>query len=486
MDFTTYNPPGVYTESIPGPLIGVQASTPTSVGIFGKGRGYRIDLETITIPADFVDPNDSSITAVASSALRQTGISSGTIKVVNAASGVVYTPQTVTSPPNGDYVIISTAGPSGVSNGPDSSIKIKRVIGSTLDDEVAVQVSYQYTDATYFQPQSFFDYDDVVDFYGSPFDNAGAIASELSLACNLAFTNGAQTVVAVAVTGSGGAQTSDYIAALAKLEGINTISVVVPATGNTNVFPAVRDHVNLQSTQKSERRAILGTDGSTSTIASSSRINTAKGLASSRTIVVSPSTVKYYNSGISQIQTLGSQFVAAAIAGIAVSQGPQIPLTRKTIAGFVGVDTAAEAQKSQETASGLCVFEANAGANLRIRHGVTTNPQTTLTREWSILGQQDAMSYRLRNSFESDGLIGSIVSDTILANVKASAASSLSSLVSDGIIQEFRALKVRQQTDNLDAIEISYEWKAALPLNYIVVRFTLNVSSGDVATSTSL
>lgn len=485
MDFSKYNAPGVYTESIPGPLIGVQASTPTSVGIFGKGRGYRIDLETVTIPADFVDPDDNSITAVPTSALRQTGVSSPTIKVVNAASGVVYTAQTVSSPPNGDYVVVSTPGPSAVSNGPDSTITLKRVIGSTLDDETAVQVSYQYTDSTYFDPQSFFDYDDVVDFYGSPFDSAGAIASELTLACNLAFTNGAQTVVTVAVKGSGSVQTSDYLAALVKLEGIQQISVIVPATGNSAIFPAVRDHVALQSSQKYERRAILGTDGSTSTISSSSRINTAKGLASSRVILTSPSTVKYYNSQISQVQTLGAQFVAAAIAGVSVTQSPQFPLTRKPIAGFIGVESSSDAQKNQETSSGLCVYEASAGSNLRIRHGVTTDPQTTLTREWSILGQQDAMSFRLRNAFETDGLIGSIVSDTILANVKASAASALTSLVSDGIIQDFTALKVRQQSQNLDAIEISYEWKAALPLNYIVVRFTLNVSSGDIS-STSL
>ena len=486
MDFSKYNSPGVYTESIPGPLIGVQNSTPKSVGIFGKGRGYRIDLETLVIPSDFVDPDDSSITAVLTPALRQQGISTSTIKVINSASGVTYTPQTVTSPPNGDYVIVVTNGPSGVTNGPDSTVKIKRVIGSTLADETTVQISYQYTDATYFQPQRFFDYDDVVDFYGSPFDTSGAISSELTLACNLAFTNGAQTIVAVAASGSGSLQASDYIAALAKLEGIEEIAVVVPAIGNTNVFAAVRDHVNLQSSQKSERRAILGTDGSASAISSSNRITQAQSLASSRVLLVSPSTVKYYNSQISQVQTLGSQYSAAALAGVAVTLNPAVPLTRKPIAGFVGIETASDAQKSQETAAGLCVIESVAGGNLRVRHGVTTNPQTLITREWNVLGQQDAMSYRLRNSFEADGLIGSIVSDFTLANVKASAATALESLVSDGVIQGYKALKVRQQSANLDAIEISFEWQAALPLNYVVVRFTINVSSGDVSTSSSI
>lgn len=484
MDFSTYNPPGVYTESIPGPLVGVQANTPTSVGIFGKGRGYRIDLETVTIPADFVDPDDSSLTALVTPAFRQRGINETTLKVVNSATGVVYTKQTVTSPPNGDYVVVSTTGPSGVSNGSDHTIAIKRVIGSTLDDEVDVQVSYQYTDETYFTPQRFFDYDDVVDFYGSPFDASGTIVSEITLACNLAFTNGAQTIIAVAASGT--YQTSDYNAALAKLEGIPEISVVVPAVANTSVFAAVRDHVALQSAQKSERRAIVGTDGSTTAISTSSRITTAKSLNSSRVAMVSPSTVKYYNSQVSQIQTIGSQFLAAALAGIAVSQNPAQPLTRKPVAGFVGIDSASEAQKNSETSAGLLVVESSSGAALRVRHGVTTKPDTQLTREWSILGQQDAMSYRLRSFFEADGLIGSIITDVTLANIKASAATALESLISDGIIQNYQALKVRQQTANLDVVEVSYEWKAALPLNYVLVRFTLNVSSGSTDETSSL
>jgi hypothetical protein len=120
-----------------------------------------------------------------------------------------------------------------------------------------------------------------------------------------------------------------------------------------------------------------------------------------------------------------------------------------------------------------------------VRHGVTTDPSTLITREWSILGQQDAMAYRLRNFFEADGLIGSIISDVTLANVKASAGSALESLKSDGIIQAYAALKVRQQTQNLDVIEISFGWQASLPLNYVVVRFTINVSSGDVSATTA-
>ncbi len=91
------------------------------------------------------------------------------------------------------------------------------------------------------------------------------------------------------------------------------------------------------------------------------------------------------------------------------------------------------------------------------------------------------MAYRVRNFFEADGLIGSIISDVTLANVKASAATALESLVSDGIIQGYRALKVRQQSQNLDVIEVSFEWRASLPLNYVVVRFTINVASGDIA-----
>ena len=57
---------------------------------------------------------------------------------------------------------------------------------------------------------------------------------------------------------------------------------------------------------------------------------------------------------------------------------------------------------------------------IQVRHGVTTNPTDLLTREWSIIGQQDVMVYRIRDYLDADGLIGQPIYDTTLIQVKAS------------------------------------------------------------------
>lgn len=476
MDFSRYFPPGVYTETIPGPQIGIQASTPSSVAIFGDARGYQTDLQTVVIPADFTDTGGAA-SAVNTPVLRQMGIDTTSLVVVNLASGLPYAVNT-------DYTIVPVTGPSGTQPNFDTTYAIHRVIGGGLGAGISVQVSYNFTNEFYYQPQRISDPSDIISLYGPAFDTSGNIVSELTLAAQLAFINGASTVITAAVGGSG--TPDDYKAALATFEGIADIAIVVCANGNSNNFGAIRDHVVLQSSLKNERRAILGTDGATTTVTSATRIAAAQAIQNSRVAMVSPSAIQYYNPSISQSTAIGSQYLAAAIAGVAVSQSIALPLTRKQVGGFLSVDIASDAQKSLETQSGLMVVDSNNSTSaLRIRHGVTTNPSTLVTREWSILGQQDAMAYRLRAYFESDGLIGSIITDITLANVKASADSALQALVSDGIINSYQGLKVRQSGTAFDAIQISYEWQASLPLNYIVVQFTLDVTTGDTTDTTT-
>ena len=484
-DPSRYFAPGVYTQSVTGPQVGIQSSAPSSVAIFGAGRGYQIDSQTVIIPADFTDPNTLIVSAVNSKALRQSGINLATVIITDVAHGNTYAVQTVPSPANGDYTLTATVGPSGIVNGFDSTYQIIRVLGGTLAAATSVQVSYQYVNSGYYSPQKLYSFDDVVSLYGKPFDSTGTIISELSMACQFAFINGAQSVITVPVQSSN-PQISDYVNALAKFEGFPGISVIVCANGNAAIFPFISSHVDIQSSLRNERRAIVGTDGSASTISSSTRISVASGIADSRVALISPSSVPYYNISTSQIQYIGAQYLAAAVAGISVSQNPAQPLTRRSIIGFAGIDFAPDQQKSIETQAGLMVIDsANNNNAIRIRHGVTTDPSTLLNREWSILSQQDSMAFRIRSFFNSGGVIGSIITSLTLTNIKSSAESALQSLTADGTIQAYQNLAVRQSSTNLDVVEIAYSWQPSLPLNYIVVRFTLNVTSGDTGSNST-
>ena len=563
IDFTRYQPPGVYTESVGGPQLAVRSTVPTAVAIYGQGIGYRTHRESVKIAQDTIVDGSLVAGAKKPGQLAKKGIKvvESEIEAYSAANVNLVTPGTsvggvtmtvgdyvqlygqTNSAENGLYrwnaassttnapamtlipdtfkVVDPTTGVAKVRGkdyviervtvGDDSSntvpgkrddvyvLKRVRASGTTIEEGDVVQVSYRYTDPEYYQVWSLYDYDDVRDIYGEPFDAAGNIQSEITLAAKFAFMNGASTVLTCAVdresvypaSSSNAGQTKSiadqYQDALDKLSDEDQIAVIVPATGNAEFcHDQIKQHVNLQSANRYERRAIIGIDGSTTRIPSSSRVEFAETLSERRVALISPSQFLYYAPELSRQITLGGQFMAAAVAGRSVSQIAAMPLTRKTISGFIGPateDVGREGEKNNETQNGLMVIERTRRNQVQVRHGVTTDPTDMLTREWSIIGQQDVMVYRVRDYLDADGLIGMPIYDTTLIQVKASAESALVSLVRDGIIVGYQNLKVRQIATLPDVIEVRYEWKPAYPLNYIVVRYSVAVMTGDVTVS---
>lgn len=555
IDFTRYNPPGIYTEDLGGPQLAVRSTVPTAVAIFGQGIGFRTHRESVKIPQD--ETANGALVPAASKKLSKRGIkvvenaidarsdedidinepgasiggvtlSSGdyvqliaqddatqnglylwngedtpmtpiadTFKVVNPTTGTVYVR-------GRDYNIVrSVVGDDTSTNvvgRRDDVYVLKRVRGqgSILEEKQIVQVSYRYTDPEYFDVTAHYDYDDVRDHYGEPYDATGNIQSEITLAAKFAFLNGASTVLTCAVdreavypAGSSNAGQTKALAecyqdALDRLSDESQIAIVVCASGNPDYHDMIQAHVNFQSQLRYERRAVLGIDGGNAIIPSSSRVEIVKPLQDRRLALISPSQFDHFAPELGQRIKLGGQFVAAAVAGRSVSQIASMPLTRKTISGFYGPttdDTSREAEKDNETQYGLMVVEKTRNSRVQVRHGVTTDPSEILTREWSIIGQQDVMVYRVRDYLDADGLIGMPIYDTTLIQVKASAESALESLVRDQIIVGYQNLKVRQLSTLPDVIEVRYEWKPAYPLNYILVRYSVAVMTGDVTVS---
>lgn len=469
IDFTRYQPPGVYTEAVPGPQVPVQAATPTAVGIFGLGQGFESATESLVIVPD-ADENTGGLNA----SLRHTGVTASSVKVSNPYTGTSYAPVV-------DYTVKQTSPGTASSS---STYTIERVVGGAITVGSTVTVQYQYTDPTYFTPRTYFDYSDVQAAYGAPFDPLGNITSELTLACRFAFLNGAQRVVAVAVNPANplSPTLADYTTALNKLNEEHDVSIVVPANGMQSLQSVVAANVRTQSLGQAERRAILGEDGTVTAVASSQRMDDAKALNSSRVALVSPATFNYVIPESGKSIVVGGQYMAAAIAGLAMTQLAAVPLTRKIITGFSGVaEKVTTPQKNLETQSGLMVVELNQRGTIQIRHGVTTAPSTTQSREWSITGQQDAMVYRVRDYLGVDGLIGGVISDLTLVNIKASVDTALRSLIDDQTIYGFGNLKVRQKVSQPDVVEVAFDWRPSMPLNYLSVSYSIAVESGTVA-----
>ena len=478
-DFTTYQAPGLYTESVPGPQLSVQAATPTAVGIFGQAIGYRTFTESLTIDPDVQDPDTSEFSAATNRTLSKAGIRTNTLVVRNPNSGEAYALNT-------DYTIVQVSGGASTQTDRDNLYTIKRVLeddGGHIDQGDVVEITYNYTDGDYYKAQMFYDYDDVRDAYGSPFDALGNIQSELSLAVSFAFTNGAQRVVCAAVdpVDKTVPTMADYQTALDHLKDDPDVAVIVPATGAQAVQALVVSHINNQARNRYERRAVIGRDGSGSAVTHTQLIADAQAISLNRIAVASPATMKYYAPELNKEIVIGGQYLAAAIAGLSVSQSPAVPLTRKQVRGFVDVGSREpDAQRDLQSSNGLMVVEKTRRGQLQVRHGVTTDAAGgTLTREWNVVGQEDAMVYRLRAFLDSEKLIGGVVDDLTLVNVKASADAALGSLVTDRIINGYVDLKVRQLNTDPTVVEIRYGWRPALPLNYIMVRYSVSITTGS-------
>jgi len=497
-DLSTYKPPGIYTNPTQGPQLAVNSSLPRAVGIVGTAVGYKTFTETITF-------RDTDTSSPVNQNLTQAGIIKSTIVVTNISNGKPYDGASTGNTTN--YLVNNIAN--GDNN--DNSIYAlqRNVTSTTIGQTETVRVSYNYQDSSYFLPYTFYDYRDVVAAYGPALtkytDTNGVssweITSELSLAAKFAFLNGAYQVVCVAVKPASGtapgtpAQDPDYGVAMQLLSDIPSIAIVTScrSTNKDSTLPDVRAHVYQQSTSRYERRAILGFDGSTTVVPSSTRITAAQYTdsldVSNRIMLVSPSAFTYYSSELAQTITLGGQYMAAALAGMTVAMSFAMPLTHKYPVGFTGIVAETpplqDAQLTEESRSGLAVIEYDRRGNIRVRHGVTTDSTDLIPREWSITGQQDALVFRLRDYLDDANLIGQPIYSYTLVNVKASAEAALQSLVRDNLLVDYTGLTVRQLLSNPDVIEISFGWKPAFPLNYIVLTFAIDLTSGTVNTNTT-
>lgn len=474
-DFSVYQPPGVYMNPQPGPQLAVNSSQPTAVGIIGQTIGYRNFVQTIQI-----QPDTNDTTPSLTQTLAYQGINTATVVITNPNTGVPYVLNT-------DYTIPNVGGTNGTAN---AQYAISRVIGGHINEGDYIQVAYQYTDTTFYDPYIFYDYQDVVAAYGQPWDlTTGTVQSGLSLMAQFAFLNGAYQIVCVAVKSSttpGNATVGDYSDALDKLRDQNLVAVVVADTGTQPLHQIIQEHVNQQSASRMERRAVCALDGTSVAVPSSQRIIDAQALGDSRVLLVCPATFTYFSPELNQSVTLGGQYMAACLAAITVTQpgGWAMPLTRKTITGWTGVaELEQEGQKNLESQNGLCVVEKTRTQKIQVRHGVSTNATDLISREWSIIGQQDAMVFRLRDYLESDNLIGQPIYPYTLTNVKGSAEAALQSLIRDGLIVDYTGLKVRQLITNPDVLEVTFQWLPAWPLNYIVVTFSITLASGTLTSA---
>lgn len=488
MDFSQFQPPGVYISEIETATVPVVAIPPTVVALVGVPQGYQTNTEQVTM--------STTVPQV----LEQLGITVASIVVTRVDTGA-------TVPTNNYTVSHPTGNPST-----DQNYTTALEISATLPNGTVCFVSYQYVTPSYFLPQAFTNFDDVKAAYGEPLNNTAQVlgqtgyqpvVSPLSLAAQIFFLQGAANLVlvpcAVPTGGSPSALSAslraNLAAAYANILTDPDINIVVPVTYTIldadaeGVLLDLKTHVEGATTQGYNRMGFAGFDpapsGSTNTPP-----NTQAAAVHDKRVVLTFGTglgVQFYNGGANQYLTLGDGFLAVAGAGEMATQSVQQPLTSKYISGFASLigQPVANSLKNTYSSAGVCVFQTDRYGRIQCRYGTTTDNTSVNTREISVIRAKDAMIDVVQQGLVDSGMIGSPTTADSTTDVASEVTSMLELCVSQGAILGYTGVTATQTGVDPSVITVTFSYQPAYPLNYIVVSFSIDTTTGTLTDNTA-
>lgn len=86
----------------------------------------------------------------------------------------------------------------------------------------------------------------------------------------------------------------------------------------------------------------------------------------------------------------------------------------------------------------------------------------------------------IQTGLDTSDLIGSAMDENSTMSVKSVIAGVLEYVKGEGVIVDYRSLQARVQSLNPSVIEVRFGYRPSFPLNYIMVTFAIDLSSGDV------
>lgn len=494
--FTTYQPPGVYVADVSTPIV-VPALVPSQVlTLVGSALGYRTAVQSLLISA-------SAAVALTYSGVYTTAVSGPPA----IAAPVVKTLSGTTLTVGVDYSFATTADPSG--NPALATTTISRVGGSVnVADGQQVTVIYNYADATYFQPQVFSDPQSVINAYGQAFlstvpaaANASQVANPLSAAAQLAFANGATTLLCVALNPADGTLEQQLDAAYAKVATTAAATIVVPVFAddlsvNSGTVAALCQTLAQHLDQAMwsayadgfPRQGIFGLPRNYSE--SDEPVPTlARNIASRRTVLAYPEVVLLFNSATGQTFRAAGCYLAVALGAILSSLPVNTGLTNQVIKGITGltqteIAAMTNAFMNSLAVAGVSVCFVTYNGVLVCRQGLTTDMTAINFQEISLVRQSDTLLVAVRQGLQASGLVGQPITTNTMSVVQEALLGILEAAVLNQVINDYTNVSVTQQTypgGNPTIISISFNYQPALPLNYVTVQMSVDLTSGLVA-----
>lgn len=494
-----YYEPGVRVSETVAPNIAPLLASPANVCLVGRAQGFQTRTDQIVLADVAGSPVAVSLSGLPAGAAVQSVLSvkDALDPSKGQSSGGGYTVTT-------DYTVSTV------------NATVTRVNGGAIADGTIVNVEYTYLPENYFTPTRYDNFAAVEAAYGPAYSTDGnSIGTDLSYAAQLAFENGAATVICqplfarttpgnpatAPVQPSAGAQTASVVTwqdTLYALRDYEDINVVVPVIGQNHsnvtdaaqlsILKAFQDHVQHMRLNDQYLIAVLGEDSSTSvsnatqatlrTHAADLRARYA-GLVAQQTVFIEPSRFGRISPVTGRRITVGGQYVAAAVAGMLAARPVNASLTRKQVSGFSEVLVPRLKQdKNVMAAAGFMVIE-QVGLGIRVRHAVTLDNNTTATRELNVVRAKHRVIESVRDTLDTQ-IIGEVIADDAAPLVTRSAVIGvLEALVGDGDIIGYRNVDARTLSLDPTTIEVRFSYRPAFAVNYVNVVFSLDLTGED-------
>lgn len=492
----TYTPPGVYVSDESTPAVTPRSVSTSTVTIIGPALGYETFSEVVTVYA----ASGTSLTQPGIYVTAVTGPPVIAAPVVRNMAGalMVY---------GDDYTFVVTAGSGGAST---ATTKIKR-LPEDLDvpsgaspngllDGAQVRITYAFTSASYFEPTLHEDYDQIVSMYGPPLvstapssPTASQVSSALTLAAKIALENGATSVLCVPTNPTAGDYRVQLNAAYGKVEVDYRAQILVPlfvdgtydtsvGANMANLLSDVKNHCETAAADGYGRIAFTGAPSNYDNVIGQDSLAIQQ--ASRRLILAYPNRILTFNSAVNASTEIDGFYLGAAMAGRIARNPVARGLTRQSLTSFTGLPaTVAQAMtrtfRNNMSRSGVCVAEINQANQLVVRHGLSTQMTSVLTQEISLTRVGDTLLQMIQTGMENSGLIGEPITAEMTTNVKSALLGLLEQAVADGVIVAYANALVRQLSSDPSIIEATFSYKPAIPMNYIVVKFAVDLTTGD-------
>jgi hypothetical protein len=308
----------------------------------------------------------------------------------------------------------------------------------------------------------------------------------LSLAARLALLNGSVLVglkQVLKVPGTSQASVTSFTEAIDEqkkpISGSVQPDIITPLGTDPNIFTFLNQHCIFMSSprQAGERIGIVGVASGTTPLGVQA---IAKGLNSELMIVAYPDsfviTITDQFGNLTD-QLVDGSFCAAALCGVLTTPSIDVatPLTRRPVIGFKKLGRVLDPTEANQVAvAGVSIIEATDNG-LRVRHGLTTRPDTVITRTPSVTLTIQFVQQQIRKSL--DPFIGAKFTGALIKQIERAVTGLFATMIDSQIVASVAGISAVTDPTDPTIMRLSAIYVPIFPLEYIVATLQIRIQS---------